>query len=116
MQQTFYKLVMKLNRQLLMKTKLSLLLFFITCATFSQRKPEYDTQKDKNETVKKVIMKFFDGFHAGDTVTIAETIHKDVIMQTIYKDKDGNDQLHQDDINKFMEAVANRPSTQRWNE
>lgn len=99
-----------------MKLVLNIITFLIVFTSFSQRKPELDTQKAQKLEVKQTIMNFFEGFHTGDTIMINKTIHKDLILQTIYKDKEGKNVLHHDDVNKFFEAVANRPSTERWNE
>jgi len=99
-----------------MKTKLFFILSFSVCSVFSQRKPEYDTQKQDKADVKKAIMNFFEGFHSGDTSTIKQTIHKDLILQTVFKDEKGNDKLHQEEAGKFLNAIATRPSTERWDE
>lgn len=94
------------------------MLFFllVTCVVFSQRKPELDTERAQKMAVKKTVLNFFEGFHSGDTTMMKKTIHKDLIMQTIYRNKEGKDILHKDDTNKFIEAIANRPKTERWDE
>ncbi len=98
--------------------KRALLLLFLISSTLSyaQRNPELDTNKKLKEEVKATILKFFDGFHEGDTTKIKETIHESLIMQTIYRNKEGKDILNQDDASKFINAIANRPDTQRWDE
>ena len=88
----------------------------VSLTSFSQRKAEYDTHNEQKKEVKQAIMKFFEGFHSGDTSAINKTIHKDLILQTVFKDEQGNDKLHQEETGKFLNAIANRPSTERWDE
>ena len=99
-----------------MKPTLTLIAFLIVFSSFSQRKPELDTEKDQKLAVKQTVLTFFEGFHSRDTTMMRKTLHKDLIMQTIYKNKEGIDMLHQDDVSKFIDAIANRPSTERWDE
>ena len=99
-----------------MRNTFVIIAMFVTLTSFSQRKAEYDTYNEQKKEVKQAIMKFFEGFHSGDTSTIKQTIHKDLILQTVYKDEKGNDKLHQEETFKFLNAIANRPSTERWDE
>ncbi|UOB17299.1 nuclear transport factor 2 family protein [Abyssalbus ytuae] len=87
-----------------------------SCFTFSQRNPEFDTLKKEKEQVKQTVLKFFEGFHTGDTSIIKKTVHKDLVLQTIYKNKESKNILHTDDASKFFTTIATRPSTQRWDE
>ncbi|MFD0861945.1 nuclear transport factor 2 family protein [Sungkyunkwania multivorans] len=82
----------------------------------AQRNPELDDMKLKKKAVKQVVLDFFEGFHEGDTTKMKMVMHKDMIMQTIYKTKEGEDVLNQDDTSKFLNAIAGRPVGQRWNE
>ncbi len=74
------------------------------------------SQTAAEKEVKATIEKFFDGFHKGDTTIIKETLHDKLIMQTAYKNKQGEDILKQDDPQKFLEAIATRKSDEKWDE
>ena len=99
-----------------MKSITAIIILFITFSSFAQRKPELETQKKQKQEVKQTIMEFFNGFHSGDTTLIKKTIHNDLILQTISKDKEGKDFLHTDNVDKFLNSIATRPSSQRWDE
>jgi hypothetical protein len=99
-----------------MKSITSIIILFITFSSFAQRKPELETQKKQKQEVKQTIMEFFNGFHSGDTTLMRKVIHKDLILQTISKNKEGEDVLHTDEVNKFLMSIATRPSSQRWDE
>ena len=45
----------------------------VSLTSFSQRKAEYDTHNEQKKEVKQAIMKFFEGFHSGDTSAINKT-------------------------------------------
>ena len=69
-----------------------------------------------DDDVKVTIEKFFEGFHKGDTVLMKQTLHSSVLLQTAFKDKYGNDQLRKEDVSTLLNAIANRPSDQKWDE
>lgn len=99
-----------------MRNTFVIIAMLVTLTSFSQRKAEYDTHNEQKKEVKQTIIKFFEGFHSGDTSAIKKTIHNDLILQTVFKDKEGNDKLHQEETAKFLNAIAMRPSTERWDE
>lgn len=68
------------------------------------------------EEIKTTIETFFEGFHKGDTLLMRQTMANDLIMQTAFKNKEGKDVLKQDDASKFVTAIGNRPSEQKWEE
>ncbi len=84
---------------------------FISCnAVFSQK--EMDTNQ---KNAKQAVLDFFEGFHSGDTVQIKKTIlSMDMVMQTIFKTKDGKVKTNTTKIEKFLEAIHNRPKDQKW--
>ncbi|MBT8254562.1 MAG: nuclear transport factor 2 family protein [Bacteroidia bacterium] len=74
-------------------------------------------QSDEERLVKNTIETFFDGFHKGDTTVMRSVMHDRLVMQTAYKNKEGNDVLtDRQDALKLVEAIANRASDQKWDE
>ncbi|WP_299222898.1 nuclear transport factor 2 family protein [uncultured Aquimarina sp.] len=71
---------------------------------------------DTNQkNAKQAVLDFFEGFHSGDTVQIKKTIlSMDMVMQTIFKTKDGKVKTNTTKIEKFLEAIHNRPKDQKW--
>lgn len=91
-----------------MKQIIALLLFFITAVAFSQSAAEKE--------VKQTIEKFFDGFHKGDTLGIKATLHNQLILQTVSRNREGETVLQQEAPGAFLKAVAGRPADQKWEE
>ena len=73
-------------------------------------------QTSLEDEVKTTIETFFEGFHKGDTILMKQTMANDLIMQTAFKNKEGKDILKQDDASKFVTAIGNRPTEQKWEE
>jgi hypothetical protein len=75
------------------------------------------TAQNAEETqVKLAIDTFFEGFHKGDTVLMKSVMYDKVTTQTTYKDKEGNGKLVTDEVSKLIQAIANRPADQKWDE
>ncbi len=75
------------------------------------------TAQDKEKAaVKQTIETFFKGFHKGDTLLMKPVMTDDIILQTAYKNKEGKDILKNDDVDKLIHAIANRPKDQKWDE
>lgn len=90
-------------------TKALLILFF--CLTSFMHAQETD-----EILVKHAIDTFFDGFHKGDTTILKSVLGEKLILQTVYKDQAGKDILVTEDATKLIQAIANRPSDQKWDE
>ncbi len=73
-------------------------------------------QIDDKIEVKAVVDMFFEGFHKGDTTLMKSVMMDKVFMQTAYRDKEGKDILVTDEPEKLIEAIANRPADQKWDE
>ncbi len=71
---------------------------------------------DQEQAVQQTVDTFFEAFHKGDTTLLRSVLHKDVIFQTIYKNKQGVDILRHDDVAKWVQAIANKPEGQKWTE
>lgn len=66
--------------------------------------------------VKNTVDTFFEGFHKGDTALMKSVMMDKVLMQTAYKNKQGEDILVTDEPSKLIDAIANRPEDQKWEE
>ncbi|WP_303315245.1 nuclear transport factor 2 family protein [Flavivirga abyssicola] len=74
------------------------------------------SQSDEKTEVKAAVDTFFEGFHKGDTTLMKSVIADKIIMQTAYKNKEGKDILVTDEPGKLINAIANRPADQKWDE
>lgn len=73
-------------------------------------------QTDEGQEVKAAVDTFFEGFHKGDTALMKTVMADKILMQTAYKNKEGKDILVNDDPNKLINAIADRPDDQKWDE
>lgn len=74
-------------------------------------------QENKTEiAIKKTIETFFEGFHKGDTTKMKSVMLTNFTTQTAFKNKEGKDVLVTEDASKLIQAVANRPNNQKWEE
>ncbi len=73
-------------------------------------------QTNEKEQVQASVDTFFEGFHKGDTTLMKSVMADKVIMQTAYRNKEGKDILVNEEIDKLIKAIANRPKEQKWDE
>ncbi|PWH82567.1 3-methyl-2-oxobutanoate hydroxymethyltransferase [Algibacter marinivivus] len=73
-------------------------------------------QIDEEAQVKATVDTFFEGFHKGDTALMKSVMVDKILMQTAYRNKEGKDILVTDDPNKLINAIADRPDDQKWDE
>jgi hypothetical protein len=73
-------------------------------------------QNDETAKVKAAIDTFFEGFHKGDTTMMKTVMYGKFNTQTAFKDKDGNDVLRSSESTNLVNAIANRPDTEKWDE
>lgn len=92
-----------------MKFSVFILCFFVFANSFSQ-----NTFSEAD--AKKSIDIFFEGFHKGDTLLMKSVMAENMVMQTAYTDKNGNNKVNGDDANGFIIAIANRAADQKWDE
>jgi Putative lumazine-binding len=90
--------------------KYTLLLIAILCTTF------VNAQTDETANVKAAIDTFFEGFHKGDTTLMKTVMMGKFMTQTAFKNKEGKDVLRTDDSSKLIDAIAKRPTDQKWDE
>lgn len=75
------------------------------------------TAQDAEETkVKLAIDTFFEGFHSRDTTLMKTVMIDKFTTQTTYKDKEGNSKLVSESSSTLIQAIANRPADQKWDE
>lgn len=72
------------------------------------------TQVEKD--VKAVIDTFFEGFHKGDTTLMKSVMMEKFTTQTAFKNKLGEDVLQTSESTQLVNAIANRPDDQKWDE
>jgi len=73
-------------------------------------------QNDEKAQVKLAIDNFFEGFHKGDTTLMKSVMIDKFTTQTTYKDKEGKSMLVTESSSKLIQAIANRPADQKWDE
>ena len=73
-------------------------------------------QNSEEAQVKLAVDTFFEGFHKGDTTLMKSVMIDKFLTQTTYKDKEGNGMLVNEDSSKLIQAIANRPADQKWDE
>jgi hypothetical protein len=82
-----------------MKTILVSLMLIFSSATYSQ-----------NEEVKQVVVTFFKGFHAKDSITMKSVCADKMILQSISESSKGT-QLKNDSAQDFFRSIATIPNT-----
>jgi len=88
-------------------------LSIITILLFSQ---SMVAQQNKIDEIKEVISLFFTGLQNGDTLLIKKTISNELKLQTVFKDREGKSMLRNEDVSKFLKAVASKKPEDSWNE
>ena len=73
-------------------------------------------QENDKELVKGAIETFFQGFHEGDTLKMKSVMLDEFPTQAAYKNKQGEDVLVTEKSSKLINAIANRPADQKWDE
>lgn len=73
-------------------------------------------QIDDEVKVRAAVDTFFEGFHKGDTTLMKSVMMNKIIMQTAYRNKEGKDILVTDEPDKLINAIANRPAEEKWDE
>ncbi|WP_242204412.1 nuclear transport factor 2 family protein [Aestuariivivens insulae] len=84
------------------------LILAITSAVFGQEGETFE--------VRKTVDTFFEGFHKGDTTLMKSVMMDKVLLQTAYRNKEGQDVLVTDELQKLVDAIAKRPADQKWDE
>ncbi len=67
------------------------------------------SQETEEDVVKKAVNDFFVGFHQKDSVKMQHSVAKDVIMQTITKDKQGRTYVKTEMYDDFVNSIISIP-------
>jgi len=89
-------------------------LVFVLCALFTINAMAQDSFTEAD--AQKIVDVFFEGFHKGDTLQMRSVIGDDVVMQTAFLDTKGNNRLSTGSLQNLLNAIANRPAEQKWDE
>jgi hypothetical protein len=68
------------------------------------------------EEAKKVVNIFFEGFHEGDTLKMRSVMADQLQLQTAFSDQQGNARISTSSIDELLQAIAQRPADQKWDE
>lgn len=66
-------------------------------------------QETEEDVVKKAVVDFFIGFHQRDRFKMEDTAIKDVVMQTIAKDKEGKTLVKTESYDDFVSSILAIP-------
>ncbi|PTX42546.1 hypothetical protein C8P64_2976 [Christiangramia gaetbulicola] len=67
-------------------------------------------------TPKETVQKFFEAFHAQDTVKLKNFAVEGTKLQSVSKDAEGNTKLSTDDYSKFVKSIASIPAEASFEE
>lgn len=73
-------------------------------------------QDAQKEELKQVVDLFFKGLQNGDTLSIKKTLADRVVLQTAYKNKEGESILRTEDMNRFIKSVGGKNPDDIWEE
>ena len=85
-------------------------LFFTSYFTFSQ-----STKVNEESEVKATINKLFEGMYKGDSSLVHSVFHSSNRLMTCYIDKNGAEQLAEENLQDFLDAVGS-PHEEIWDE
>lgn len=94
------------------KTMKSLLVLFCILFSIATIGQSYFTETD----ARQLIDTFFEGFHKGDTILMKSVMSNDLVMQTAFTDKEGNNKVTNGNSEDLLVAIASRPEDQKWDE
>jgi len=88
-----------------------MLLLCLLSATFS-----FSQSSFSEADAKEIIDTFFEGFHKGDTLLIKSVMTNGIVLQTAFSDKEGKNKVITEPVEGLLNAIANRPEDQQWDE
>lgn len=92
---------------------MKLLFFLIYLLSFTQ----LIAQQSFNEAdARQLVDTFFEGFHDGDTTKMRSVMVPSAVMQTASATVDGKNMVSEGSVEKLLDAIANRPPEQIWEE
>lgn len=66
--------------------------------------------------VKNTVINFFDAFHKQDSVAFKEIVAKNVVLQTIGKNREGVVRLKDENFNDFLKSIVSIPKNKKFEE
>ncbi|MFK5981949.1 MAG: nuclear transport factor 2 family protein, partial [Flavobacteriaceae bacterium] len=85
-----------------MKLFLFLICLFTSTFLFSQ-------DPFSKADARQVIDTFFEGFHKGDTLLMKSVMAEDLVMQTVFTTKEGENKINTEFAEGLITAITNRP-------
>ncbi len=92
-----------------MKFLITSSLLFLAVSSFAQN-------NSADAFAQNIVDTFFKGFHQGDTLMMKSVMVEKVPMQTVFTNGKGMEQVMDSDIAGLLNAIANRPEDQIWEE
>lgn len=75
------------------------------------------SQNDFSEAgARQIIDTFFEGFHQGDSDKMKSVMAENMVMQTVFTNKNGKNSLATTNTEEFLHAVATLSTAQKWEE
>ncbi len=75
-----------------------------------------EAQNNQKDELKQVIDIFFEGLQNGDTLKIQQTLDAKAVLQTAFKNKEGQSILRNDDYHRFIKAIGSKNPEDIWEE
>lgn len=91
-----------------MKSITTLLVCLLSLGVFAQTPEE--------TAVKNTIDAFFTAFHKQDTITLKSMVTKDIVLQSIGKNREGNIRLNTSEFDQFITSIASIPKDKKFEE
>jgi len=73
-------------------------------------------QTEAQKEVRNTIDTFFNGFHKQDSSIIKSVIYKEIALQSIGKNREGEIQLNTSDFSKFLKSIVSIPKDKKFQE
>jgi hypothetical protein len=89
--------------------------YYICCITLLITSLSF-SQSSEKQAVQSTIEQFFEGFHKQDSTIVLETIHKDIKMQSIGTNREGNSVLNTSEFEKFINSIISIPKDKTFKE
>ena len=93
----------------------SLLVLLLMLTTSYTSKGQNNPETYEEEVIKSVIASLFDGMREADSSKVKDLFYSKAVLMTSYIDKEGQQQLKQGELSRFISAVGS-PRTDLWDE
>ncbi len=74
------------------------------------------SQKPEDDKVKATIEHFFEGFHKQDSTLMIKTLSRDVILQTIGRNKKGESRIKAEQFDDLIRSIISIPDSVQFQE